>query len=357
MKTARRRHTLADFVAVTLWEDVAAQSHEAKRSILNFFATALGSAYDPAVTSALRALLPFSGGQHPHHRPSGTARCDRRGLRQCDFGQSARFRRHPSGHDHSSGGTCRGAGSGAGASAGLSGRAVLTAFILGVEVECRIGNAVSPGHYARGWHITSTCGVFGAAAACAKLLGLSADGIANAIGIAASQSAGHRRKSSERGQECQRRQRRAQRPVCGVAGRRGLCRFAARDRGTARLGARHGRRARHRTSDWRSWQDLGDREEYLQALSGGHRVSCRDRRLFQTCARNSSAHRRHRVRHGARLGAAAGARRPSGAQRPRRAGQHSPLRRLCASARRGGGHRNLPRRSYSSPTSWRCARR
>jgi 2-methylcitrate dehydratase PrpD len=73
---------------------------------------------------------------------------------------------------------------------GYSGREVLTAFILGVEVECRIGNAVSPGHYARGWHITSTCGVFGAAAACAKLLGLPADGIANAIGIAASQSAG-----------------------------------------------------------------------------------------------------------------------------------------------------------------------
>ena len=73
---------------------------------------------------------------------------------------------------------------------GFSGRAVLTAFILGVEVECRVGNAVSPGHYARGWHITSTCGVFGAAAACARLLGLSADQIANAIGIAASQSAG-----------------------------------------------------------------------------------------------------------------------------------------------------------------------
>ena len=73
---------------------------------------------------------------------------------------------------------------------GFSGRAVLTAFILGVEIECRVGNAVSPGHYARGWHITSTCGVFGAAAACAKLLELSADQIANAIGIAASQSAG-----------------------------------------------------------------------------------------------------------------------------------------------------------------------
>jgi 2-methylcitrate dehydratase PrpD len=74
---------------------------------------------------------------------------------------------------------------------GFSGQAVLTAFILGVEVECRIGNAVSPGHYARGWHITSTCGIFGAAAARAKLLGLPAEAIANAIGLAASQSAGN----------------------------------------------------------------------------------------------------------------------------------------------------------------------
>jgi 2-methylcitrate dehydratase PrpD len=73
----------------------------------------------------------------------------------------------------------------------LSGREVLTAFILGVDVECRIGNSVSPRHYARGWHITSTCGIFGAAAACAKLLGLPAEGIANAIGLAASQSAGN----------------------------------------------------------------------------------------------------------------------------------------------------------------------
>ncbi len=64
------------------------------------------------------------------------------------------------------------------------------AFILGAEVECRIGNAVSPGHYARGWHITSTCGVFGAAAGCAKLLGLGAAQTAAALGVAASQSAG-----------------------------------------------------------------------------------------------------------------------------------------------------------------------
>ncbi len=67
---------------------------------------------------------------------------------------------------------------------------MLHAFILGAEVECRIGNAVSPAHYARGWHITSTCGVFGSAAGCAKLLGLDAERTAHALGIAASQSAG-----------------------------------------------------------------------------------------------------------------------------------------------------------------------
>ena len=73
---------------------------------------------------------------------------------------------------------------------GLPGAVVLHALLLGMEVECRIGNAVSPGHYDRGWHITATTGVFGAAAAVAKLLGLEAAGVAAALGIAASQSAG-----------------------------------------------------------------------------------------------------------------------------------------------------------------------
>ena len=53
--------TLAAFVASASWTALAGQSHEAKRSVLNFFATALGSAYDPAVTSALRAVSAFGG--------------------------------------------------------------------------------------------------------------------------------------------------------------------------------------------------------------------------------------------------------------------------------------------------------
>ena len=71
---------------------------------------------------------------------------------------------------------------------GLSGAAVIEAFLLGGEVACRIGRAVSPGHYARGWHITASCGVFGAAAGAARLLGLDAARTAHAIGIAASLS-------------------------------------------------------------------------------------------------------------------------------------------------------------------------
>jgi 2-methylcitrate dehydratase PrpD len=52
----------------------------------------------------------------------------------------------------------------------VSGRELLHAFALGVETTCRIGNAVTPGHYERGWHITGTCGVFGAAAAAGRIL-------------------------------------------------------------------------------------------------------------------------------------------------------------------------------------------
>src|SRR5271165_5801150 len=52
----------------------------------------------------------------------------------------------------------------------VSGKDFLNALVLGVETECRIGNAVYPNHYDVGWHITGTAGVFGSAAAVGKLL-------------------------------------------------------------------------------------------------------------------------------------------------------------------------------------------
>jgi 2-methylcitrate dehydratase PrpD len=74
----------------------------------------------------------------------------------------------------------------------VSGKDFLNATILGVETECRIGNAVYPDHYDRGWHITGTAGVFGAAAATGKLLGLSEQQMVWALGLAASQPVGLR---------------------------------------------------------------------------------------------------------------------------------------------------------------------
>jgi 2-methylcitrate dehydratase PrpD len=71
----------------------------------------------------------------------------------------------------------------------VSGRELLQAFILGVEISCRVGLCVMPTHYRRGWHITATCGIFGAAAACARLLRLDAQRTAWALGHAATQSA------------------------------------------------------------------------------------------------------------------------------------------------------------------------
>lgn len=75
---------------------------------------------------------------------------------------------------------------------GASGRELLDALVLGIDVACRVGNAMYPEHYDRGWHITGSTGTLGAAAACARLLKLDASKTAMALGIAASQPVGMR---------------------------------------------------------------------------------------------------------------------------------------------------------------------
>ncbi len=73
-----------------------------------------------------------------------------------------------------------------------SGAALLGSYIVGVEVACRLGDAVDPSHYLDGLHPTGTLGVFGAAAACAHLLKLEPKSIRNALGIAGTLAAGLR---------------------------------------------------------------------------------------------------------------------------------------------------------------------
>jgi 2-methylcitrate dehydratase PrpD len=69
---------------------------------------------------------------------------------------------------------------------------LLDALVIGIDVSCRVGNAMYPDHYDRGWHITGSTGTLGAAAACARLLGLNVQQTAMALGIAASQPVGMR---------------------------------------------------------------------------------------------------------------------------------------------------------------------
>ena len=75
---------------------------------------------------------------------------------------------------------------------GKSGRQALAAYNLGVEVECKVAEAIAPRHYQHGFHATGTCGTFASAVAAAKLLDLDAEQTVRALSIAASQSAGLR---------------------------------------------------------------------------------------------------------------------------------------------------------------------
>jgi 2-methylcitrate dehydratase PrpD len=71
-----------------------------------------------------------------------------------------------------------------------SGKDCILAYVVGLETACRIGELVTPALSEIGWHTTPTCGVFGAAAAAGKLLGLTEEQMVSALSIAASESAG-----------------------------------------------------------------------------------------------------------------------------------------------------------------------
>jgi 2-methylcitrate dehydratase PrpD len=75
---------------------------------------------------------------------------------------------------------------------GRDGKALMTAYHVGVEVECKIAEAINPRHYQEGFHATATCGTFAAASAAAHLRGFDLDQTRRALSIAGSQSSGLR---------------------------------------------------------------------------------------------------------------------------------------------------------------------
>jgi len=82
------------------------------------------------------------------------------------------------------------AGLAAAEASGQSGAALLDAYVVGFEIESRLGRVMNPRHYQRGWHCTATIGTLGAAAAAARLMGLDAGQAAHALAIAASEASG-----------------------------------------------------------------------------------------------------------------------------------------------------------------------
>jgi 2-methylcitrate dehydratase PrpD len=167
--------------------------HEAARSFLNWVGCAVGASRHETVERALAALNEFSGPREATVLGRGdrldimlAALMNGTTSHTFDFDDThLKTVIHPSGPVAS-------AILALAERRPVNGDDFLHAFILGVEAECRIGNAVYPSHYNVGWHITATAGVFGAAAAAGRLLGLNEQQMVWALGIAATQSSGLR---------------------------------------------------------------------------------------------------------------------------------------------------------------------
>src|SRR6516165_6266503 len=159
--------TLARYIFATRWEDVPPNvRHQAKRSFINLFAVALAGCRTQPIEVALASLAEFSGGR----QATIIGRSERIDALSAAFLNAASANVHDFCDTHLRT-VIHPTAPVAPALLALaefrqvSGKDALLALVLGNDIQARIGLAISPQHYNKGWHITSTCGVFGAAAA------------------------------------------------------------------------------------------------------------------------------------------------------------------------------------------------
>ncbi|WP_407155801.1 MmgE/PrpD family protein [Bradyrhizobium sp. STM 3557] len=185
---------LAHYIVTSGYDDLPANVRkEGVRTLLNWVGVAIGGSRHQTVDIAVAALAPFSGPP----QASLFGRKERFDIMNAAFinGVSSHIFDYDDTHLKT---IIHPAGPVASAILALSelqpvsGKDFLNALVLGVETECRIGNAVYPNHYDVGWHITGTAGVFGSAAAVGKLLKLNEQQMVWALGLAASQPVGLR---------------------------------------------------------------------------------------------------------------------------------------------------------------------
>jgi 2-methylcitrate dehydratase PrpD len=185
---------LANYIVNAKYDDLPANVRkEGVRTLMNWVGVAIGGSHHQTVDIAASALGPFSGPA----KASLFGRSERFDIMNAAFinGVSSHIFDYDDTHLKT---IIHPAGPVASAIIAISemqpvsGKDFLNALVLGVETECRIGNAVYPNHYDVGWHITGTAGVFGSAAAAGKLLGLNEQQMIWALGLAASQPVGLR---------------------------------------------------------------------------------------------------------------------------------------------------------------------
>lgn len=194
VKPPKVTQILARYIVNARYEDLPANVRkEGVRTLLNWVGVAVGGSREDPVKRSVAALGPFSGPP----QASLLGRTDRFDIMNAAFinGVSSHIFDYDDTHLKT---IIHPAGPVVSAILAyseyqpVSGKDFLNALVLGVETECRIGNAVYPNHYDVGWHITGTCGVFGAAAAAGKLMGLTEQQMVWALGLAASQPVGLR---------------------------------------------------------------------------------------------------------------------------------------------------------------------
>jgi len=185
---------LGSYLASSTIKDIPPDvRHEARRAVLNWMGCAVGGSREPAVDTALRALEPYSG------KPAASliARSERLDPLHASLinGISGHVHEYddttPKNYIHPTPPLASALFAYASANR-VSGVDFMHAFLMGFEAEERIGDAVYPAHYEAGWHITATAGVFGAAAAIGKLIGLSIQEMIWALGLASTQASGLR---------------------------------------------------------------------------------------------------------------------------------------------------------------------
>jgi 2-methylcitrate dehydratase PrpD len=185
---------LATYLVNSRWTGIPDEvKHEARRSLVNYLGCALGGSMEPAMDAALKALGPFSGpptsavlGRRERLDPLHASLMNGISSHVHDYDDTT-----PGNYVHPTSPVASAMFAYAGQST-VTGTDFMHAFILGFEAESRVGNAVFPAHYDAGWHITGTAGVFGAAGAIGRLLGLDTDAMVWALGLAATQAAGLR---------------------------------------------------------------------------------------------------------------------------------------------------------------------